>query len=226
MNSLEVKKYLENEEIILNYIIEYAKSYINDKNKDLKEKVLLQLIKSNVGSIGYEFDESILYEKSKALEYFDIDIIIERILSSSAFILFDQKYYIKDSEIILLDFLNYVAKLNNYSRKFTFKDLYDKYKTDEYIFKLEELKDFLIDVEMYSKLIKENDTLDKFVERNLKYKGKVLEKNIASKVLQDSLDYDLSVLIYAYSKNKKYKFKSIKNEMIKDKIMEMKKRDY
>ena len=143
-----------------------------------------------------------------------------------------------DGAKIIIDFINYITKVNNYDRTFTIKELHNIYKEQKHNSELEELKRFLEKTGDYTIRIlygeSVNDILKEILnEYNCYYYPKTKKYyredpyNIGKLTEVDNWDTEeinekLYALTYAYVKGN-FKDK-MKNSILDDKIKEMKKR--
>lgn len=138
-----------------------------------------------------------------------------------------EEFDANDGAIVLLDFINYIAKINNFDRTFTMKDLYDKYLKQHHKIELKELKRFLELSGNYTQRLQTGETVNNIVDdilrKNNIYEFKLLRKTNLDEVpswKKRDIDKDLYALTYAYAKLDDDKLET-DNEIIKDKIKEM-----
>ena len=105
--------------------------------------------------------------------------------------------------LVLTDFLNYVAEVNEYDNVFTIRGIYDSTVRREKKKNMEELKDFLFSVETYMEIVKDPSEVQETV--------RALEETIAYAKSEDVNDYEmyskavatLYAISYAYWKTHK-----------------------
>lgn len=141
---------------------------------------------------------------------------------------------------VLLDFINYIAKRNEYDRTFTIKDLYEKVQKQNYKSDLNQLKSFLSNTSIYIERLKNGENIDSIYseiakEHNLKYISKrgiyyytdelkeLYEQRQMFSGDKYAVEKEIYALAYAYGKLQLDKKAKPQTEIIRKKIREMKK---
>ena len=139
-----------------------------------------------------------------------------------------EEFDANDGAIVLLDFINYIAKVNDFDRTFTMKDLYDKYQKQHHKIELKELKRFLELSGSYTQRLQTGETVDAILD-DIKRKNDIYEFKLLRKTELEEIPYwkkkdinkELDALTYAYAKLDDENRVETDNEIIKDKIKEM-----
>lgn len=147
----------------------YAKDYIKEKRNvfaNVKEHVRNAVLVDSInylGSIGgaifglytkdlytnkclgEEVDAECLLTvlKNHYAKYIFEYGIIESVLRNSPMNECTKEFDVNDGAKVLVDFINYIAEVNGYDRKFTIRELYDVNKNQVYKLEMAELKEFL-----------------------------------------------------------------------------------
>lgn len=146
-----------------------------------------------------------------------------------------------DGAIVIVDFINYLAQVNDYDRKFTIKDLYEKFKTQDHRAEMNRLKEFLEKTSKYSEMLATGETIDSiFKNMSIAYDLKNISEDgtyhytdvISSRVGQSemfswskrAIETEIYAMAYAYAKMSSDIKKHPQTEIINKKILEMKKR--
>lgn len=139
-----------------------------------------------------------------------------------------EEFDANDGAIVLLDFINYIAKVNDFDRTFTMKDLYDKYQKQHHKIELKELKRFLELSGSYTQRLQTGETVDAILDdikrKNDIYEFKLLRKTELEEIpwwKKKDINKELDALTYAYAKLDDENRVETDNEIIKDKIKEM-----
>lgn len=247
---------------ICNTLTKYARKYVQENNQlnNIHTKERDIILTDIINYIGYmnNCDMALipkdLHNDKEITEDVPADILLTTLVNNLANYIFKYdlfgKIYLSnpmnklknnlnynDSVLIIINFINYISKTNQFERTFTIRDLYEKYKEQDYNSKMTELKDFLILTDSYNKKLINGETLiflfqEIAAKHNLKYisnDGKYHYIDSISESIGRSemfsfdsrkLDNELNALAYAY-------YKLTPNEMpiitvIKKKIKEMK----
>ena len=246
-------------------LTQYAKDYIleNRKNiinidKDVRDAVLVDAI-NYLGSRGccdFALYTKDLYDKKKHKEEVEAQSLLIVISNHYAYYMFKRgivesvlrskhmnnctkEFDANDGAMVLLDFINYIAKRNGYDKKFTIKELYDKYKIQKYNCEMYELKKFLELTGEYNKKLLDGQNIDDIFSsmaqsHNLKYVGgdgtyhytDIIRDRVGQSEMYfwdaKEVDDEIYAMSYAYSKLGIDELS--KTPVISKKILEMKKR--
>jgi len=121
--------------------IEYAKLYINIYSLDIDNEIRDEILEDFINTPMIKYLDMLikkedLHKKTKRCKYLEPNILINELFYDCAWELFINKpndtIDINLRARILLDYLNYVTKLNGYSKVFTLKDLYEKAKKEKH----------------------------------------------------------------------------------------------
>ena len=227
----------------------YAKDYIKNDNEKIvnidtkiRDAVLVDAI-NYLGSQAwcdfglYTCD---LYDNRKRDAYVEPQALLSAITNYYANYIFDEgitksvlrnnhmnevkkEFDVNDGAIVLLDFINYIAKINDFDRTFTMKDLYDKYLKLHHKMELKELKRFLEFSGNYTQRLQRGETVDNILD-TIKEKNGVSSLEKVSSWQKVLIDDELYVLTYAYAKLGDETKLETDNEVIDAKIKEMSKR--
>ena len=227
----------------------YAKDYIKNDNEKIvnidtkiRDAVLVDAI-NYLGSQAwcdfglYTCD---LYDNRKRDAYVEPQALLSAITNYYANYIFDEgitksvlrnnhmnevkkEFDVNDGAIVLLDFINYIAKINDFDRTFTMKDLYDKYLKLHHKMELKELKRFLELSGNYTQRLQNGETVDNILD-TIKEKNGVSSLEKVSSWQKVLIDDELYVLTYAYAKLDDETKLETDNEVINAKIKEMSKR--
>jgi len=166
--------------------------------------------------------------------------IVELVLGNNYMNNCTEKFDVNYGIEVLLDFINYIAKRNEYDRTFTIKDLYEKAQKQNYKSDLNQLKSFLSNTSIYIERLKNGENIDSIFneiakEHNLKYISKrgiyhytdgIKEFYGQSQMFSDdkyAVEKEIYALAYAYGKLQLDKKTKPQTEIIRKKIREMKK---
>lgn len=219
-------------------LIRYAKNYINGEHKNIsgidskiRDAVLVDVINhiAIMGCLDLALYTMDLYDGRKETEEVDPQCIVTALVNHGAYYMFDtgivysvllnshmnectEAFDPNDGAKVLLDFINYVTKVNGYDNVFTMKDLYEKYKIQKHHMELRELSDFLKLTGIYGELLRDGNSVEE--------------------LLNDMEDYeqkgeDGDALAYAFAKENRFgktRYRRSKVKLIDKKIQEMKKR--
>ena len=227
----------------------YAKDYIKNDNEKIvnidtkiRDAVLVDAI-NYLGSQAwcdfglYTCD---LYDNRKRDAYVEPQALLSAITNYYANYIFDEgitksvlrnnhmnevkkEFDANNGAIVLLDFINYIAKINDFDRTFTMKDLYDKYLKLHHKMELKELKRFLELSGNYTQRLQNGETVDNILD-TIKEKNGVSSLEKVSSWQKVLIDDELYVLTYAYAKLDDETKLETDNEVINAKIKEMSKR--
>lgn len=227
----------------------YAKDYIkndNEKIANIDTKIRDAVLVDAINYLGsqawcdfglYTCD---LYDNRKRDAYVEPQALLSAITNYYANYIFDEgitksvlrnnhmnevkkEFDVNDGAIVLLDFINYIAKINDFDRTFTMKDLYDKYLKLHHKMELKELKRFLEFSGNYTQRLQRGETVDNILD-TIKEKNGVSSLEKVSSWQKVLIDDELYVLTYAYAKLDDETKLETDNEVINAKIKEMSKR--
>ena len=227
----------------------YAKDYIkndNEKIVNIDTKIRDAILVDAINYLGsqawcdfglYTCD---LYDNRKRDAYVEPQALLSAITNYYANYIFDEgitksvlrnnhmnevkkEFDVNDGAIVLLDFINYIAKINDFDRTFTMKDLYDKYLKLHHKMELKELKRFLELSGNYTQRLQNGETVDNILD-TIKEKNGVSDLEKVSSWQKVLIDDELYVLTYAYAKLDDETKLETDNEVINAKIKEMSKR--
>lgn len=155
-------------------------------------------------------------------QYIFNENMIESVLRNSHMNRCTDKFDINDGIRVLIDFINYISYRNEYDKRFTVNELYEKYKTQSHNFEMRKLKGFLELTSKYSaRLMGKEGVYDIFMDiadiHNLEcvdLNGEYYSRNgdniggeFIHRKMYDfekiQLDKDLYALAYAYYKMEK-----------------------
>lgn len=172
-------------------LTQYAKDYISenrriisDVDSKVRDAVLVDAINylGAQGCIDFALYTKDLYDAQKHEEKVAPQCLLTAIVNHYACYMFRQgivesvlrnnhmnecieQFDADDGAIVLLDFINYIAKRNDYDRKFTINDLYEKFKIQEHKVEMNRLKDFLEQTSKYAEKLADGERIDNiFVE--------------------------------------------------------------
>lgn len=131
------------------YILENCKS-ISDIDKKVRDAVLVDAINylGFKGGCDFALYTQDLYDVEEHEKEVDTQSLLTVISNHYAYYMFNQdiaesvlrhnymnecteKFDANDGIIVLLDFINYIAKRNDYDKKFTNEELYEKFKVQK-----------------------------------------------------------------------------------------------
>lgn len=151
------------------------------------------------------------------------------------------KFDVNDGVIVIVDFINYLAQVNDYDRKFTVEDLYKKFKIQEYKADMFRLRKFLEKTSEYNEMLASGETIDsifkkdviaKNFKKELKY-GKYYYTNLIGENgdysrldswSKKEVEEKIYAMAYAYGKMNSDVKEKPQTEIINKKLLEMKKR--
>ena len=146
-----------------------------------------------------------------------------------------------DGAIVLLDFINYVAEVNNYDRVFTIKELFDRAKKQKHKRDLHELKSFLNLSNQYEQRLNNGESINSIYAEmaashsfiGIREDGAYLyNKRIRDEIgieemclfERNKVEKKLYAICYAYEKSGASKKEPTKNKTIIKILEEMKQR--
>lgn len=247
---------------LTDYAIDYVsenRSIISNIDKKIRDAVLVDFINylgfrggcSGCNEFGLYtedlYDKRIMDKVAKldtqylltTIQYFYAIYIfkygmVESVLENSIMTNCTEKFDANDGAIVLVDFINYIAQVNNYDRRFTIKDLYEKFKIQEHKTEMNRLKAFIIKSSEYSKRLVVGEKIDDiFNDTAIKYNlSNILddEKYIDNKLDEmypwekEEIEEEIYAMTYAYGKMVGNIKEQPQTEIINKKILEMKKR--
>lgn len=244
----------------------YAKKYIRNErplieniDKRVRDAVLVDVINALGCTYSYvpavyasELEEEEGFEDSAlsvegntilsiAFDYFSDYAFGEDIVDSVLLSCFtgpiDNKFEAEEGRLVILDFLNFISKSNEFDRTFTFKDLLDRYNGNRYTREMNQLFSFLNKVEVFERKLDSGITIEElykaFANRHnldLNAKSGKYSYNEQTRYLKgrslmcrtdiEETDRELYALAYAFAKHNEGEKSNIK--LIDSKIKEMK----
>lgn len=246
-------------------LTQYAKDYISENrevvskiNRKVRDAVLVDAINylGIQGGCAFALYTQDLYDSKKHEEEVNPQCLLTAIVNHYAYYIFNQdivesvlrnnhmnkcteKFDANDGAIVLLDFINYIAKRNSYDRKFTINELYEKFKVQKHNCELNQLKKFLELTGQYNEKLANGESIDSIFEsmahkHNLKYIAEdgtyhytdIIKNRVGrSKMYSwdaEEVDEEIYAMAYAYDKFKTNEQSQI--QIIDKKVLEMKKR--
>jgi len=243
-------------------LIEYAKDYIKEEHKiishvdtKVRDAVLVDSINYLGKNSGINFTvyAKDLYENRRNIDANPQSLITELLKHYPKYIFEEgivksvlcnihtnectEFFSASDGALVLIDFINYISKRNNFDRTFTLNELYEKAKSQNYNREMEKLKAFLELTSEYSERLKNGETIDSIFQE-------LAINNLLSHVSKDGIYYyneygktitgtktmsssdiirtetEIYAMAYAYAKMSGKK-KKPKTQIIKQKIKEM-----
>ena len=246
---------------LTNYAIDYVaenRSAISNIDKKVRDAVLVDSINylgfhggcSGCTEFGLYTEE--LYdtknEKAEkldthylltAIQYFYAIYIfqygmVESVLENSIMTNCTDKFGANDGATVLVDFINYIAQVNDYDRKFTIKDLYEKFKIREHKNEMNRLKDFIEKSSEYRERLVDGETIDDiFTDMAIKHNlssisddGEYIYTDLDKMYPWSNreIEEEIYAMSYAYEKMSSDIKEQPQTEIINQKILEMKKR--
>lgn len=151
------------------------------------------------------------------------------------------EFDVNDGAIVLVDFINYLAQVNDYDRKFTIKDLYEKFKAQDHKAEMNRLKRFLEKTYKYNERLADGESIDNiFADMARKHNLKGISEDgtyyytdvISSRGGQSEMhswdkkevEEEIYAMAYAYGKMNNDVKEHPQTEIINKKLLEMKKR--
>lgn len=247
-------------------LTQYAREYIAGERKiiskidtKVRDAVLVDAINylGAQGCCDFALYTKDLYGSRRDEEYVDPQCLLTAVSNHYAYYIFNndivesvlrnnhmnsctEKFDVNDGAIVLLDFINYIAKRNDYDRTFTIRDLYEKAQKQKHNRKLNELKSFLELTSVYGKRLQNGEDIDLIFnkmarEHDLKYVSENEEYYYTDKIRRrvgqsqmfswDRIDVEKEIyaMAYAYGKMENNDQNKPQTEIIRKKIREMKK---
>ena len=240
----------------------YAKSYIrgnrnviSDVDRNVRDAVIVDAI-NYIGSracCDFALYTKDLYDGKRIEDYVDDQALLTICQNHLAYYLFNQDFVksvitnrhmndvdkdfdYEDGIKVIVDFINYIARVNEYDKVFTAKELHDKYLEIKHDIDMLKLKEFLEKTSEYSKKLSNGETVTaifdtlkrmndlKFISEDGKY---YYTDGIASRTGRDEMyswdkkkiEDEIYALAYA---NAKTLNQDSDIDIIKKKTMEMK----
>ena len=218
---------------ICSCLTDYAKDYIKNDNEKIanidtkiRDAVLVDAINYLGGQafFGFGLYTYDLYDNRKRDTYVEPQALLTMTTNYYATYIFNEgitksvlrnnhmnevkeEFDANDGAIVLLDFINYIAKVNDFDRTFTMKDLYDKYQKQHHKIELKELKRFLELSGSYTQRLQIGETVDAILDdikrKNDIYEFKLLRKTELEEIpwwKKKDINKELDALTYAYAK--------------------------
>lgn len=246
-------------------LTQYAKDYILENRKiisDIDKKVTDAVLVDAINYLGlsggcdFALYTQDLYDAKKHGEEVDAQCLLTTIVNHYAYYMFNEgivesvlrnnhmndcteQFDANDGAIVLLDFINYIAKRNDYDRKFTIGELYEKFKVQKHNCELNQLKGFLELTGQYNEELASGKSIDAIFtsmshKHDLKYVAEdgtyhytdVIRNRIGQSEMYSwdaqEVDEEIYAMAYAYAKMKSDEQSQV--QVIDKKILEMKKR--
>lgn len=228
---------------------------ISTDNKKLRKSVIadaITYINNKYGNYStvhyYQLDVYGSIGEGKFIRNFDSRWLVSTLFNDLSHYIFDKNllakfitlenvgnernYDITEGANAIVDFLNYIVKVNNFDRTFTIIDLYNKYLKQQHKMELNELQRFLELSGEYTQRLQAGETIDDTLDEvlnDIKRKDDLLEfKDASVEAMEEllflkerDLDEELDALTYAYAKLDDENRVETDNEIIKDKIKAM-----
>lgn len=216
-------------------LTDYVKNYIKESkiNIDSKERDAILVIFINYlgyqGAIDLALYAKDLYKEKTYGDKIEPNKLITNLLNHGSYFLYNNdiaKTIQENSHMhefkgkinkynvarVVVDFINYIAKVNYIERRFSIKELRDRYEKYESKTKLKTLKKFLKNSSTYSELFVNGETLENLYRYFIEYKeiiselylekcGQLYFDIVGKKEIDEELDDELYELAYAYVKS-------------------------
>lgn len=245
---------------LTDYAIDYIaedRSIISNIDKNIRDAVLVDAINylglhggcSGCSEFGLYtedlYDTKIGAEKLDtqylliAIQYFYAIYIfqygmVESVLENNITTNCTEQFDANDGAKVLVDFINYIAQVNDYDRRFTIKDLYEKFKIQEHKAEMNRLKDFIEKSSEYSERLVAGESIDSIfndiaIKHNLSSisdDGKYIDNDLDEMYpwTKKSIEEEIYAMAYAYGKMSDDIKEQPQTEIINKKMLEMKKR--
>ncbi len=248
-------------------LTQYAKDYISENRKitsNIDKKIRDAVLIDAINYLGVQccFNFALhtkdLYDGQKHKEEVDPQCLLTTIINYYAYYMFNQgivesvlrsncinecteQFDANDGAVVLLDFINYISKRNDFDRTFTIKELYEKFKVQKHNNEMDKLKKFLELTSKYSEELVNGHSIDAIFEsmarnHNLKYVAEdgtyhytdIISNRIGQSQMYSwdakEVDEEIYAMAYAYGKMNNDSKQVPQTEIINKKILEMKKR--
>lgn len=248
-------------------LTQYAKDYIaenrkitSDIDKKVRDAVLVDAINylGVQGGCDFALYTKDLYDAQRHEEEVDPQCLLTAMVNHYAYYMFNQgivesvlrnnhmnecteQFDANDGAIVLLDFINYITKRNDYDRTFTIGELYEKFKVQRHNAELNELKKFLELTGQYNQRLANGRSIDAIFgsmarKHNLKYVAEdgtyhytdIIKNRVGQSQMYfwdaEEVDEEIYAMAYAYAKMDDDSKQPPQTEIINKKILEMKKR--
>lgn len=246
---------------------QYAKDYIAENRKitsNVDKKVRDAVLVDAINYLGYQggCDFALytidLYDTKRHEEEVDPQCLLTAIVNHYTYYMFNQgivesvlrnnhmnecteRFDANDGAIVLLDFINYIAKRNGYDRTFAIGELYEKFKVQSHDYELYKLKKFLELTGKYNQRLTNGRSIDAIFEsmarkHNLKYVAEdgtyhytdTIRDRVGRSQMYywdvEKVDEEIYAMAYTYAKIDDVNKQPAQTEIINKKILEMKKR--
>lgn len=244
-------------------LTQYAKDYVKENreitsnvDKNVRDAVLVDAINylGIQGFCDFALYTKNLYDDRKYEEDVDAQCLLTTVVNHYAYYMFDQgivesvlrnnhmndcnePFDANDGAIVLLDFINYISKRNDFDRTFTIKELYEKFKVQQHKNEMKQLKNFLELTGKYSQELVSGHNVDDIFqsmaqEHHLKYIAQDGTYHYTDKfrdVLNQlyffnkkEIEAEIYAMAYAYGKMNEESKQPPQTEIINEKILEMK----
>lgn len=248
-------------------LTQYVKKYISANREviakiddNVRDAILVDAINylGVVGGCDYALYTTDLYNEVFEVEQVDAQCLLTVLLNHYAMYIF--KYGIAESVLrnnhmnkctekfdendgikVLVDFINFIAEVNEYDRKFTIQDLYEKFTIQKHNSEMKRLREFLETASMYNDLLRDGKRIDNIFaemlgdynlydisEDGTYYYAYIDEENLKAKLCETNLwtevDNEMYAMLYAYGKMFTDVLEQSQFEIINKKLLEMKTR--
>lgn len=246
-------------------ITKYAKEYINSErkltsniDKKVRDAVLVDFVNylGRICGLDFALYTIDLHEEINEDEYVEPRCILTAIPNHCAYYIFNEdivesvlrnkhmnectkEFDANDGVVVLLDFINYIAERNEYDRRFTVREFYEKVQKQNYNRNLKELKAFLTLTSTYGTRLNNGEDIDtifneiaekyglKYISRRgIYYYTDEFKKMFGqAKMLPghvNNIEKNIYAMAYAYDKSNLNN--KPKTEIIRKKVKEMKTR--
>ncbi len=248
-------------------LTQYVRNYISSNreiissiDKNVRDAVLVDAINylGTYGGCNFALYTKSLYSGRVYKEVVDAQILLTIIPNFYATYIFQHgmvdsvlwnrhmnnctnEFDVNEGATVLVDFINYIAQVNGYDRKFTIKDLYEKFKTLDHEVEMSRLKSFLEKASEYRDRLDFGDNIDSIFaemasEHDLKsisedgtyhYTDIFRDRVGCSEMYpwdKEKVEEEIYAMAYAYGKKYSDAKEQPQTDIINQKILEMKKR--
>jgi hypothetical protein len=246
-------------------LTQYVKDYIATErkiiskiDKKIRDAVLVDAINylGMNGGIDFALHTQNLHDDRIEKEYVDPQCILTVLFNHYSSYIFNEgivesvlrnnhmnecrkEFDVNEGIIVLLDFINYIADRNEYDRKFTIKDLYEKAQKQNHDKELNELKSFLERVNGYSERLNNGENIDSIFsevakqydlknisEKGIYYYTDKIKKRLGRSQMfswdKNAVEKEIYAIAYAYGKSTLNTKQKPQTEIIRKKLREMK----
>lgn len=250
-------------------LTQYAKDYITENRKitsNIDKKIRDAVLVDAINYLGvqsycdFALYTQDLYDDKRHEEIVDPQCLLTAVVNHYAYYMFNQgivesvlrnnhmnecteQFDANDGAIVLLDFINYISKKNDYDKTFTIREIYEKFKRQRHNGEMNELKKFLELTSKYSLELANGRSIDAIFEsmalkHNLKYVAEdgtyhytdTIRDMVGQSQMYfwdaEEVDEEVYAMAYAYAKMDNDSMQSSQTEIINKKILEMRIRYY